>query len=234
MVHYEAISELRDYITEDEKLNFDIQSHLEETTVVPEVFINYVEKAKDEYLIFKLICDNSKLNHYLVRQLPDNMKQTIFFDYLSDNTYDFTYFYDKLKGQIPKSTNENFYWLNYAYKALSPSKPLDVLLNQDQVATLQTTIEDKTIDGYFDISAMALGYNQSVTVDVNDNETIKEIAKRIEYYHNYGTLLESCVSWNISVLNKVLAELTTNSQGTSIAEIAKVLPYFEQLLTLLN
>lgn len=154
--YYEVISQLRDYITEDKKLNFDIQSHLEETPVIPEVFIDYVEKAKVEYLIFKLICDNSKLNRYLIRQLPDNMEQTRFFDYLSDSTYDFTQFYEKLKGQIPKSTNENFYWLNYAYKALSPSKPLDVLLNQDQVATLQTTIKDKTIDGYFDISAMAL------------------------------------------------------------------------------
>ena len=231
--YYEAISELRDYIV-DQKLNLDIQTQIEETIVVPEVFINYVEKAKDEYHIFKLKCDNSALNQYLAALLPDNMKHTSFFDYLSGSSYDFTIFYVKLKDQIPTLTNDNFYCLNYAYKVLSPSKPLDILLTQSQIATLQTTIIDKTIDGYYDISAMALGNNQSVTIDVSNDDAIKEIAERIEYYHNYGTLLTSCVTWNNPLLNKVLAELTTNSQGRSKANIVEILPQFEQILSMLN
>ncbi len=231
--YFEATSQLRDFI-KDKNLNLDIQSELKELTVAPEIFINYVEKSKYEYRMFKLNCDNSKLNKYLIDQLPDDMKQTSFFDYLSDSTYDFTKFYEKLKDQIPTSTNDNFYWLNYAYKKLSPDKPLDVLLNQSQIVEFQTTITDKTIDGFFDISAMALGYNLSVTVDVNDDETIKKIAKRIEYYHNYGLLLTSSVSWNNAVMNKVLAELTTNSYGPSRATITDILPVFEQILSLLE
>lgn len=231
--YYEAVSQLKDYIT-DKNLNLDIQTQLKETIVIPEVFINYVETAKDEYHIFKLICDNSKLNKYLVDQLPDDMKHTCFFDYLLGSSYDFAIFYVKLKDHIPTLTNSNFYWLNYAYKVVSPDKPLEVLLNQNQIATLQITITDKTIDGFFDISAMALGNNQGVTVDVNDDETIKEIAKRIEYYHSYGTLLTSCVSWNNPILNKLLVELTINPQEESKATISDILPHFEQILSMLN
>jgi len=69
---------------------------------------------------------------------------------------------------------------------------------------------------------MALGYNQSVTIEVGDADAIKEVAKRIEYYHNYGALLISSVAWNNPILNKVLAELTTNSQGSSEATIEQV------------
>jgi hypothetical protein len=231
--YYESISQLRDYIT-DKKLNIDLQPYLKETKVTPIIFINYVEKAKEEYTIFKLICDNSDLNKYMVSLLPGKMKHSNFFDYLLSSSYDFNVFYKKLKEHIPNLKNDNFYFLNHAYKSLSQNKPLDILLDQNQIATLQTSITDKTIEGYFDITAMALGYNLGVTVDVTDAETIKEIVKRIEFYHNYGKLLISSVSWNNPVLNNVLGELTANPHGTSNASISIIISNFEQILSKLN
>ena len=227
---YDTMSEIKNFLIE-KKVDIDIETYLKDKTVEPDVFIDYIETAKDEYKNFKLSCNQSKLNNYLIELLPEKMDKTVFFEYLIESSYDFSSFLKELESHIPTITKDNFYSLNYVYKVLSKEKLLKNLLNQPQITTLLSTINDKSINGFFDLAAMAIGLNIGVTVDGNDEEVLLELSKRMEYYRNYGELLKSSISWNNPVLNNVLKELSINPQGSSKATIIEVLPLFGQLLT---
>lgn len=227
---YDTMSEIKAFLVE-KKIDIDIDTYLKEKTVEPDVFIDYVETAKYDYKNFKLSCNQLKLNNYLIELLPEKMNKTVFFEYLIESSYDFSSFLKELESHIPTITKDNFYSLNYAYKVLYKEKPLKILLNQSQITTLLSTITDKSINGYFDLVAMALGLNIGVTVDGKDKEVLLELSKRMEYYNNYGELLKSSINWNNPVLNNVLKQLSINPQGTSKANITEVLPLCGQLLT---
>ena len=227
---YITMSEIKDFLVE-KNIGIDIETYLKEKTVEPDVFIDYIEAAKYNYKNFKLSCDKTKLNNYLIELLPDKMDKTVFFEYLIESSYDFSSFLKELESHIPTVTKDNFYSLNYAYKVLSKDKPLNVQLNQTQISTLLSTINDKSINGFFDLAAMAIGLNIAITIDGNDEEVLLELSERMEYYNKFGELLISSISWNNPVLNNVLNKLSINSQGTSKAIIIEILPLFEQLLT---
>jgi len=231
--YFKALSEL-DTFVKKLGIKIDMKSNLRNKEVSPGIFINYVESAKGEFEKYQLVCNETELNKYLINSLPVDLNFTTFFDFIK-NSYDLNDFYNELEGKYSDSVNaDNFYFLNYVYKSLSEDKPLKVLLNSNQVVALKGTIKDKRLPGYYDLEAMAIANNQLSTININDQNDIIEIAKRIEYYKTMGELLILSLSWNKANLNKVLLELLENPIDQQKIEVEEILPRFSDIVMKLD
>lgn len=231
--YFKAISEL-DGLVKKLEFKIDVKSYLKNKEVSPAIFINYVESAKGDFERYKLICDVEELNKYLINSLPDDLNFTIFFDQIK-KTYDLNEFYIELKKKYSDSvTADNFYFLNYAYKSLSESKPLKNIPEINRVMSLRNTINNNKLLGYYDIEAIVIANNQPSSIHVNDEEEIKQIAERIEYYKPIGELLILSLSWNKANLNKILLQLLQNPVGQQNIEVEKILPRFNDIITKLG
>ena len=231
--YYETMSKFENFL-QYEKIEFDINANIKQIETLPKVFIAYAEKAQGNHNKYKLTCNSASLNKHLIALLPDEMQHTKLFDYIGkDENYSLKPFCNKIEEQYSQLTKDNFYHLNYAIKSLTKNKPLNVKLDSSQVNQLYGEISEKNIPGYYDITAMALGYQKPANGSL-DNKDIQEIAKRIEYYHDYGDLLKIMISWNNNSLREVLAELTTNGYGSSRANIIELLSNFDNIRTALK
>ncbi len=218
---------LDNYIKEHE-LKISIDDYIVAKQVTPEVFIDYVSQAKDNYKKYELTCDNKSLNDYLVGLIPEKLPTMDFIEFL---VKDKLYLFDVLKSRIESAIANNeisvsgFPKIIKTYKAISAEKPLKQQFNQNQVQTMLNSTTDKTSEAYYDLVAM--GLTQSIdTAHVGDLD--EKVAERIEYYSNYSALLLS-VTWRSDLLFKVVKKLTEKSYGDSKMNILKVLPSFEQI-----
>lgn len=111
------------------------------------------------------------------------------------------------------------------YKKLSDKKPLQKSLTSQTVSSIMQQIEP-TQKGYIDIVAMRLAQGQPVS-SVNTS-CIPEIAGVIDYYADYGELLQKSLNWDNSLLNDVLKYMTQNRKGEHLL-IEDILPLYFQI-----
>jgi hypothetical protein len=202
--------------------------------VAPDIFIDYVGHSKSKYIEFKIICENKKLNDYLISLLEDGLPNMDFINYLTnDKTYTFTILQEKIESTISgnKLTVMNFPELLKTYKLISKAKPLTTELTPTQVQTLISGIKDKSQPAYYDLVAMGLITEQIDTVHSEGLD--EEVAKVIEYYMSYGKLLLLSKDWGSALLRKTVKAMTINSIGTEM-EIIEVLPFFEEIKTAIS
>lgn len=239
--YYRAMSLLNDYIKKN-KLDVDVVSMVTDIKKAPEVFVDYVRVAGDEYKTFKLKCDESELQEFIAGRIPEELGGL---DTLSvvQKDYSFEPLIKRLEKELPRNTltTENIEPFYKFYKAIATEKPIKSV-EDDRINTLLSTIEGDS-EGEFELFAMRLarttsfpnfsGITQTMLVET-DEKKANRIAERIQYYTTYGELLLSFVSWPQPLLKVVLRDLTLNSYGTSIMSITDVLKHFEKLHTSLD
>lgn len=218
-----------DTIIKEKKLNTATSKYISEKQVSPDVFIEYLSQAKENYKLYKLYCDNNLLNTYLVGLMPAKLPKMDLFEFLvSDEKYSF----DVLKSRIETAIigneidAENFCEIIKTYKLISKEKPLKQQFTSAQIQALLNSTTYKTSEAYYDLVAMGL----TQSIDTAYIEELDEIvAKRIEYYNTYGALLLMSMNWGSDLLRKVVKKITLKSYGSSIMSIEKVLPLYEQI-----
>ncbi len=229
--YYIALISIQDFISNN-NIGFDITQYLAEIEKDPKTFVDYVQAAKDDYKLFKLSTDNSKLNDYFFNG-DKNIEALSILEFIKDDSrYNFDGLKQKIEAIIPTSelTIANFKKIFDAYKSISDDKPLKVQLTPSQRNQIWTNFSSKVgPDEYLEIAAIQLVQNVNIGKDFTDKQ-IEYIAKQIDYYGNYGDLLVNSTSQN---LNKVLKYMTENKLGC-VLSLDKVLPQFFNVKNKIN
>lgn len=230
---FDSMNELDEFIS-DNNLEINLEDYLLEKTVSPEIFVDYVSKAKNNQKKYKLICDNNLLNEHIIGILNTSDKDLKFIEYLiEDSLYSFEKLKEKIDLDIP--TNEfpiaRLSQIIQIYKLVSEEKPLSQQLTQINVQQLISTISDKTTDEYYDAISIAVARRY---VDVPYTEGLEdEVAERLEFFNKYDSLLILSKDWNNQLLRKSVKTMTEKSYGINL-EITKILPHFSQIQNALS
>lgn len=221
--YYNALKDLQDFLSK-KNIGINITDYLEDIEKEPQIFVEYVQAAKEDYKTFKLSTDNDKLNDFL--ECYDHTIQYFpILKYLKDDPrYKFDTLKQKIESFIPTSglTAENFKPIFDAYKLISSDKPLEKQLSKNQITEIWNSLSTKVgTNEYLEIVAILLANNMNANRELSEQE-IEDIAKQIDYYGNYGDLL---INSNNETLNRVLKYMTEHQLGYQLS-LEKVLPQF--------
>ena len=242
--YFNAFNDLNRFL-KNNNIDFKINNFINKRYVSPKIFIDYLSVAKSDYKKYKLISKPDKLDDHIssmISQNSENIEKNVDFSHIVEE-----YSFDETKDNIEtiinenKLTENNYFKILSIYKSITIEKPLDVNIKLNNLINLLSNV-DKEDDGYYDLVALRLSYNEDYTnksrnmghpdilndelsnVDVN---FIIEISKRIEYYINYGDLLKLSTKWNNPLLVEVCKNLAENSYGTQKLDICEILSQFE-------
>lgn len=221
--YYNALKNLQDFLFQN-NIDINITDYLEDIEKEPQIFVEYVQAAKEDYKTFKLSTDNDKLNDFL--ECDDHTIQYFpILKYLKDDPqYKFDKLKQKIESFIPSSglIAENFKPIFDAYKLISSDKPLEKQLSQNQITQIWNSLSTKVgTNEYLEIVAILLANNINISVDLSEQQ-IKYIANQIDYYGSYGYLLINGRNTNLC---KVLKYMTEHQLGYQLS-LEKVLPQF--------
>lgn len=226
--YYIALRSIQDFISNN-KIGIDITQHLTEIEKDPKIFVDYIQTAKEDYLTFKLSTDNKKLNSYFKENKIEDLS---IIPYIKEDT---KYMFEDLKQHIETfiSTDNvdaiNFKPILDTYKSISDEKPLKVQLTQSQRNKIWNSLSNQVdTNEYAEIAAIQLANNVNTGKTFTD-EQIEYIAKQMDYYGNYGDLLNS----SNQNLYLVLKYMTENRLGC-VLSLGKVLPHFFKIKNKIN
>ena len=239
--YYKSLLGLNEFIQRN-NLNIDMPSMVTEIKKSPGIFIDYVNVAQSNYKMFKLKCEEAKLQSYILEKIPSDLAGLSVLSVVAED-YDFAPVIESLERQVKSNslTAQNVGPFYELYRALSNDQPIEIL-DLDQVALLLSQVKEGS-EAQFDLLAMRLasgskfpnirGNSQSILNSTDDN-LVNRIAERIEYYRYYGNLLLDYLSWQQPLLKAVLKNITLNTSPNSRLNITKVLKNYKDLQSSLD
>lgn len=224
--YYISLSKLEAFLRNN---NISCQLTIQNKTVTPEFFIDYLRASKEQYGKYQVITDSDALDTYLSEKLnSDGFSCSDIIAIINEDTH---YKFPKLLNEIEQCVeNNDIDELNIGevfsiYKTLSEDTPLKKSLAPQTIASIIQKIDPKQ-KGYTDVVAMRLVQGQQVpTVD---ESFIPDIAKNIDYYATYGDLLTNNLNWGIQLLNSVLKHMVQHGLGEHLS-IESILPHYFQI-----
>jgi len=232
-LYYHATNNLRTFFKKISAEN-DINNFIVDIEKSPEIFIDYVSVAKENYTTYKLRANPEKLDEYLANLIPAKLEGIGILDYLvKDKLYNFDKTLKKIEDIIKNDTQlqilnaDNFKIVLDTYKILTDKKPLPVQLNSNQCSIIWNSLVSKPNTKEFqEILLIQSVHGVNCGIVFNEDQ-LKIVSENTDYYACYGDLLLINLSWNIAALNQVLKYMTENKLGQSMT-IENVLPkYFE-------
>mgnify|MGYP000930565832 CR=1 FL=1 len=229
--YYNALKNLQDFLS-DENIDINITDYLEDIEKEPQIFVEYVQAAEEDYKTFKLSTDNDKLNDFL--ECYDHTTQYFpILKYLKDDPrYKFDTLKPKIESFIPTSglTAGNFKKIFDAYKLLSSDRPLEKQLSKNQITQIWNSLSTKVgTNEYLEIVAILLANNMNANRELSKQE-IEYIATQMNYYGDYERLL---MHGNNPNLNKVLKYMLENRLGHRLS-LENIMPEFYNIKNKIN
>jgi len=232
--YYEVLSSMESFFKEN-KIDLDIFDLIRPMeTHTAEHFVEFLEKATDKYGKYKISCSNEGLEKYFIDKVPDNLDKGYLLKFISKE-----YKFPTLKKQIAAKLNSgessltNILPLLQVYQAIAEEKPLTIKLD-DQLIYSYLNTADQGSSTYYEMAALRLargedftsqgGIDQSILQSV-DEKLVKEIASRIEFYEDYGSLLLQAIVTKSPLTCAVAKEMTVTGTG-NIMSIEEVLPHY--------
>lgn len=249
--YFETINELVDLL---KSLNseIDIFSLLDEVEFNSENFIEFVLAAKENYIKYKVICNNEDLNEYLSENfISENIEiiNTIREEYSLDE------FKKNIGDQILKGstiTPDNCYYVLCSYRVLFESKPIDTFLPLQHCTRLFNVINSQN-DCFKDLLATLIKYLYDGNGAINwgnysagsslfanslnklDDETIESLATIIEHYVIYRDLIKLSVDVKkYDTIERIINVLSCKSDVKSEPDTKWVIEKFYKILKVFN
>lgn len=228
--YYDSIRQL------SEIKDVDPFNHLIEKVVNAESFIEFVEKARETYKQYKIICKQEELDDFF-SGLSVTRLSTLTVIPIIKSEYELGKYSSHLNALVDSNLNnkENIRIIYDKFKELE--LPIAKKLPDTQIQSLFTATKN-TDDFYYDLICMRISRLKNFTVSLQpafnsilnnkDKNVVEEIAARIEYYISYEDILLNVDSMNSPLLKDVAKKLTVNQNGDSIIEnILNVLQKYE-------
>jgi uncharacterized protein YjaG (DUF416 family) len=229
--YYNSLCEISEFLASN-NIDIKITDILNNVEKKPEVFVDYVLCAEENYPAYKITVKPETLSKYLSDRVTDQHSVLKVLKYLVD---DKKYNFDRVRTKIEEIIQNqqllregNFKPLFDAYKLLSAKKPLEVQLDANQRNTIWNALASKpNTPELTEILTIQIANGQNNGGTAN-NEQIKSIAENLDYYGIYGDLLINNLSWNIPTLSLALKYMTENKLGYMLS-ITKILPKFFEI-----
>lgn len=245
--YFNALYEMDQFIKEN-GLSCDFRSIIQEKEVTPSTFIEFVQAANREQIVFSdhedtIMCDgyriktnSESLDNYLAELKFNHI------DVLRAIKKSSSYGFPKLLQAVTDCVEEQIVNKNNAgvifatYRILSKNKRLlEETLNLSLINQIYSDLESDGKDiqhsGYYDFVAMKIANNQPVSL-IEGGE-IKYVADVIDYYIDYGVLLLKSLTFSSSLLTDLLAYMVENNLGWNLL-LTDVLPKFEEIKEEIN
>ena len=229
--YYNSIKELSNIA------GLEIFQYLRRKEVGAELFINFVEEAKDKYREYKIVCKQELLNEYFSTMEVDRLNTLNIIPYIK-NDYDLEAYITRLNVLIDLNVN-NKNNIKIIYDRLKEiKKPIEKRLPDAQIHSFFTTTKDT--DGfYYDLICMRIAHlnkfpaNLQTAFNTVMNKTedsfVDNVASRMEYYMNYGDLLLNIDIINYPLYKAVAKQLTEESYGKSIVDVIAVIKKYDTI-----
>lgn len=241
--YFNALYEMDQFIKEN-GLSCDFMSIIQEKEVTPSTFIEFVQAANKEQIVFSdhedtIMCDGYHIKTNL-ESLDDYLSKLKFnhTDVLSAIKKNSSYEFPKLlnvvtnlvKEQRVNKDNAGVIFASYRMLAPMEEMPLGATLKPTLINQIHSELESDGKDiqhsGYYDFVAMKIANNQPVTL-ISGGE-IKYVADVIDCYINYGDLLKQSLSSNDQILKDLLKYMIENHLGFKIS-FPSIFRYFDEI-----
>lgn len=229
--YYNSITQL------GELKNINPYKYLTEKEVKPEIFLDFVEIAQNQYNIYKIACTQDKLNEYFVNLGIERLQNLTSIPYIK-NTYDIHVYINHIKSLIDNNNKEHIAIL---YKRLKEvERPVDKIIPDNIIYSLFNNTKN-TDDFYYDLICMRISrlkdfyssYQPAFSQALNntDNIFVEKIAEKIEYYMNLDDILVNLkIMQHYPLYCEVSKKIIQKSYGTSKANILTIIQEYETIM----
>lgn len=244
--YFNALYEMDQFIKEN-GLSCDFRSIIQEKEVTPSTFIEFVQAANREQIVFSDHEDTIMCDGYRIKtnsESLDNYLAELKFNHIDvlraikkNSSYEFPKLLNVITNLVKEQrvNKDNAGVIFATYRILSKNKRLlEETLNLSLINQIYSDLEsDKDIQhsGYYDFVAMKIANNQPVSL-IEGGE-IKYVADVIDYYIDYGVLLLKSLTFSSSLLTDLLAYMVENNLGWNLL-LTDVLPKFEEIKEEIN
>lgn len=244
--YFNALYEMDQFIKEN-GLSCDFRSIIQEKEVIPSTFIEFVQAANKEQIVFSDHDDTIMCDGYRIKtnsESLDNYLAELKFNYIDvlraikkNSSYEFPKLLNVITNLVKEQrvNKDNAGVIFATYRILSKNKRLlEETLNLSLINQIYSDLEsDKDIQhsGYYDFVAMKIANNQPVSL-IEGGE-IKYVADVIDYYIDYGVLLLKSLTFSSSLLTDLLAYMVENNLGWNLL-LTDVLPKFDTIKEKIN
>ncbi len=222
--------------------NFEFKSLVQRKHVSPEIFMDYLFVAKDSYLDYELTCNEEELFEYIQNRFPDKLGGFDVLAVLKNNKLN-QMLEEKLVGCIDNNliTAENYASIFKLYRVIATEIPIRYLEAEKIIEFFHSVKEGSNAE--LELLAMRFARGAAIppqggriddAVKEVDEGGISQIAEIIEHYTDFGNLLISCVNWHPDGFKKLMANLILQDSESSMLSITDVLPYFTQIVSVLE
>ena len=241
--YFNALYEMDQFIKEN-GLSCDFRSIIQEKEVIPSTFIEFVQAANKEQIVFSDHDDTIMCDGYRIKtnsESLDNYLADLKFNYIDvlraikkNSSYEFPKLLNVVTNLVKEQrvNKDNAGVIFASYRILAPMEemPLGATLKPTLINQIHLELESDGKDiqhsGYYDFVAMKLAHNQPVSL-INGGE-VKYVADVIDCYINYGDLLVQSLSSNNQLLKDLLKYMIENHLGFKIS-FPSIFRYFDEI-----
>lgn len=239
---------IEDYI-KTENIDIELLSLIPKVNLVPDSFLNFVSKVKEDYKKYKINCKEDELvnfffnesNNINIDRLEDRVEEL---DILN-NEFKFDKIVEALDSKVKTAAyndKANFSKYLHILKTLG-KKPLELTLSTSfyaQLSSARINEDEIYIDAYcIAISDFQNAHNHSSNFQNSlrslTEDQINKISSKIELYNTYGSLLKLIVTNNtangFTKLKDIIYDVTINSYGTPSLNLDWALKNFDKIAT---
>lgn len=212
--------------------------YLKEKEVDVESFVNFVDQAKENFKIYKIVCKQENLDEYLTGLDIDQLANLNVIPYIKDE-YNLTAYKVQLERLFDSNANSKANIQIIINRLKEIERPIKKLLSDERIYTYFNEIKSNN-EFYYDLICMRLArlhnfnssYKSSFTTILSstDETILDKVARNLEYYIDYGNILMNIDKMKDSRLYvEVAKKLTERNYGISQLNIVDVLKKYDTI-----
>ena len=240
-LYVDTINQLRE---ENDVIDRQLEKH--KRKVSPKLFIDLLAHTKDKYEKYGVLFDKTEVDNYLAGLEKKEAIATNVVPYIKIGKKEsFNEFEAKLKEWIGNANLTDIDEIRGLFTRLKEveGKPVSFenYFDDTRLYNAWSQIESTGNRFKYDLLAMRIARGNSFqssyrgsfrnTIDAPDEQDIKNLAKVIEYYVDYGDLLVNSDTYkDYPIVIEVVKDITVNSYGSSKANIMECLKHFDMTI----
>jgi hypothetical protein len=239
----EKIDDLNNYLISND-IDIDIFTHIQEQVFEPNDFIEFVNTCSEDYKRYKIKCDVTELNNFLIATLPKSIDIHSKFIQITISEYDYSLLRVKVEKEIKALTTDKTDYLSIVnsliniYQIIADDKPFSAKIptNQAWAIFVANPSHSKSIDLLFSVLSDSTQINtyinhQKTVAILNNIEFTDYSASIIENYIDYGSLLQITSENPYPLLISVVKTLTKDSVNPSKLDIGNTISIYNDIKT---
>ena len=211
--------------------------YLTEKEIDAESFMKFVEQAKETYNLYKIVCEQEKLNDYLSGLNVDQLSSLSAIPFIKSD-YDLTAYSSHLASLVDNNGG-NIDGIRIIYKRLKEIEhPVTQRLNDTQIHSFFNST-NKTDDFYNDLICMRISRLNKFTANLQpsfntvlkstEDRIVEKIAERVEYYISYEDILLNVENMNYPLYKAIAIKLTEKNYEVSKINIVSILQKYDAI-----